>query len=287
MSIDKFGRHRLKRLRGPKGPKGDGFDLTPEGDYDVQSKRLRHVHIPMENSDAVNMLYMNQLCLASNSPSAPYDAKGKVISRVNSPKEADDVVTLRYFQEMTPRRFKDSFGFHNSRLKNIGKPIDEKDAVHISYLNEHCLQYGLTNAVNPHIDARRRLIRNVNEPEIGADAATKRYVDTKTPGGNQYEWEMRGRRLTNCGHPVESNDAVTLGLFKSGCPKVDALESCWKFSNYRLTDVAEPHDLDDAVTKRYLKSALIQFGESLVKTAGVEVKDSFKTDLEQTFSNWP
>lgn len=152
MTIEKFGRHDSKRSRGPKGPKGDGFNLTPEGDYDVKSKRLRYVQNPVENSDAVNLQYLHQVCLTSSSTStSSFDACGKGISKVSDPREEEDVVNLRYFQDKTPKKEEgmDSYSFHNYTLKDIAKPTDVGDAVNLAHLSKHCMQYGTTNSINP------------------------------------------------------------------------------------------------------------------------------------------
>lgn len=292
MTIDKFGRHDSKRFRGVQGPKGEGFNLTPEGDYDVKSKRLRHVHIPVEGSDAVNLQYLHQTCLTSSGVNDAFDAGGKGISRVDGPKDADDVVTLRYFQDKTPRKEegKDSYSFRNCTLKDVAMPVDEGDAVNLGHIRDRCLQYGVTNSMRPHIDARKNVIKNLSEPIDGHDASTKEYVDTKAPGGNHYLWDLRYRRLTNCSQPIDGNDAVTLDYFNNWCPKVDATESVWKFLSYRLSDVGEPLNLDDVVTKRYMKSALMSFGESLLEAMGTNtpVSDirSFKIALDQSLSKW-
>lgn len=115
-------------------------------------------------------------------------------------------------------------------------------------------------------------------------------MDSKTPGWNLHLWHIRHRRVANCSRPVYGNDAVTLDFFNNLCPKMKAQEGLWSFVNYRLTDVAEPHNMDDAVTKRYLKSALLQFAQSLVKTIGTNdpLRDtaSFKNALENTLSSW-
>src|SRR5436190_15032634 len=56
MSVDKFGRHsQNKRAHSLRGPKGEGYNLTPEGDYDLKQKRIRYLEDPKEETDAVNL----------------------------------------------------------------------------------------------------------------------------------------------------------------------------------------------------------------------------------------
>lgn len=55
MSVDAFG--RVLKIGGgaERGPPGIGYQLTSEGNFDVENKRLCHVADPTEPSDAVNL----------------------------------------------------------------------------------------------------------------------------------------------------------------------------------------------------------------------------------------
>ena len=44
-----------------RGPPGEGFRLTPEGDYDITNKGLCHVAPPMDVHDAINLDYVEDL----------------------------------------------------------------------------------------------------------------------------------------------------------------------------------------------------------------------------------
>ena len=72
MSVDKFGRFidDLKHKRGLKGPPGEGFKLTPTGDYDIDNKLLCNVASPVNYDDAVNLRTLKTTvdpCLKLNS----------------------------------------------------------------------------------------------------------------------------------------------------------------------------------------------------------------------------
>lgn len=57
MSIDVFG-HPLTRpaaTRGPRGPSGTGFNLTTDGNYNIEGKRLCNVENAEELNDVVNL----------------------------------------------------------------------------------------------------------------------------------------------------------------------------------------------------------------------------------------
>lgn len=53
MSIDVFGRH-LGSNKIVKGPPGIGFNLTKQGDFDLENKKLCNIANPVDDKDAVN-----------------------------------------------------------------------------------------------------------------------------------------------------------------------------------------------------------------------------------------
>lgn len=61
MSVDKFGRHsKVNRTSSAvKGPKGDGYSFTEDGNYDIESKRLCNVGNAVQLQDAVNSQMLN------------------------------------------------------------------------------------------------------------------------------------------------------------------------------------------------------------------------------------
>ena len=62
MPIDVFGRpleNKKKELN--RGPLGAGYKFTPDGDYDVDYKRLCNLASPAQPSDAVNLFTLTQV----------------------------------------------------------------------------------------------------------------------------------------------------------------------------------------------------------------------------------
>lgn len=56
-SVDKFGRHSntIHHVQAHRGPKGQGFNMTADGDYDMQSKRICNLKDAESPTDAVNL----------------------------------------------------------------------------------------------------------------------------------------------------------------------------------------------------------------------------------------
>lgn len=142
MSVDKFGRHSTNRFsnrnRGLQGPPGRGFELTVNGNYDIQNKRLCNVRNPSSDTDAVNLKTLKEGCLYSDGKIS-YNGKGKVISNIASPLLDHDVVTKKYLEQNSiPRRISgDRLSFENKKLQNIGNPELDSDAVSLGYLKKH------------------------------------------------------------------------------------------------------------------------------------------------------
>ena len=115
MSVDKFGRYsssgNTQTIQGQKGPKGDGFNLTDDGDYDIQLKRICNVGMPTENGDAVNLstlnLYVGNSLLVNEKKE--YDAKGYRIVNLDTPISDGDAVNKLYFTSNSPVRLRDSY----------------------------------------------------------------------------------------------------------------------------------------------------------------------------------
>lgn len=63
MPIDKFGRSQLtisgKKAKLLRGPKGDGFLLNENSDFDIQNKKLTNVNSPNAPKDVVNLEFLS------------------------------------------------------------------------------------------------------------------------------------------------------------------------------------------------------------------------------------
>lgn len=61
-TIDKFGRRRGGDGRTViRGPPGVGFKLTPDKQFDIQYKRLKNIGDPIDQTDGVTRMYVDEL----------------------------------------------------------------------------------------------------------------------------------------------------------------------------------------------------------------------------------
>lgn len=122
MSVDKFGRHLIVG-QSQRGPKGEGFEHTSDGDFNIQNKRLCNVANAVDSKDCVNLETLNlsltntsntinetlkardeslklvlENCLKKNDHKV-FDAKSSIISNLSKPKHYYDAVNYMYFAE--------------------------------------------------------------------------------------------------------------------------------------------------------------------------------------------
>lgn len=128
MSIDKFGRYnRHMRINVVRGPTGEGFRLTDEGDYDIDNKRLCNVGNAVSEEDAVSFKILKENCLYQTDNQ--YDVALKNIINLADPKLLTDAATKSYVDTKIPTVSNGICNFEGYRLNNIGYPSVPTDAV--------------------------------------------------------------------------------------------------------------------------------------------------------------
>lgn len=139
----------------------------------------------------------------------------------------------------------------SKRLRMVGQPKDENDAVTLSYVKDNCLQLIDASRNNKYYDASRQVIRNLKEPVENTDAVNKSYIDSRTPQLVKEGWNFDKKRLINVSQPISSNDAVNKEYVEQRMPTRG--QDNWNFSNMRLSNVAEPVSDNDSVNVSFLK----------------------------------
>jgi hypothetical protein len=166
---------RNKDIKLEKGEPGIGFKLTHDNNYDMDNKRLVNVGWPEEVKDGVNKEYLTnfhrknedidmnnkaiknlswpndindavpkkylyQYGLLLDNKINSFNAKDKKIVNVLDPENLQDVATKNYvdsldsaIQDSLIKRITDA---NKNRIKNVGDPVDDGDAVNKKYFNQ-------------------------------------------------------------------------------------------------------------------------------------------------------
>lgn len=291
MSIDRFGRQFFSvnsgagggRVTGgaglgARGPPGEGFKLTTQGDYDINNKLLTNVGNPSSDLDAVNYTTLKghvEPCLRLNSRKTKYNAQNMTIGSVAQPVDETDVVTLSYVKKKCVM-FDDENGgdvvnMKEKRIRNVHYPETLADVATKGYVDSFTL--GVEETMNYNFNAKSRLIKNLGEPKGASDAATKKYVDTNTllmdPVGYR-NFNAKRKVIKDLGNPSLPNDAVTkhyvdsktLGLAKDSLTDYDA-------NNRGIINVREPVQAGDAVNLGYLNKKCLQLEYDTIRKTPV------------------
>lgn len=220
MAVDKFGRKLTGSGGGDgsKGPPGEGFKLTSDGNYDISNKLLTNVGIAFNNRDAVNLETLRSY-VAPNlklNRKRKYDAQEKGICNVASPTDSSDVVTL-------------------------------------GYVKDNCF-----TCDGDVIDIKGRKLINVHQPNSDADVATKSYVDSftlKLDSDTNFDFNAKSRQIRNLGEPFRTHDAVNLQYLRNNAMVSKYVEkfgsNVWNAKNMIISDVADPVQLNDAVNVHF------------------------------------
>lgn len=176
MSVDKFGRHEesllFKSITGVKGPPGEGFHLTNDGDYDLKNKRLSNIGDPRLLEDAVNAKYLRKNCLIK-SGNGNFDSGRKLIRNVGAPVLPNDAVNLAYVRDQTLAKSMDgNFDANDKVISNLKSPVVETDAATMQYVQSVIP----SKTAEGDFDLKNKLIRNIGYPELINDAANIQFV---------------------------------------------------------------------------------------------------------------
>ena len=249
-------------LQGAAGPQGIGFKLTPNGNYDIQNKKLVNVK---QGADPNDVVTKSQIQLLDNAPGDVRANKAVIYSNSGS------VHTNSIYLQDTP----DGAGSSNDvRL------LTE----HQSYENIHLNIPDLKNfdghggrakseimvtSTEQHITGRKTFFDiSVLKPDNNDQAANKKYVDDEikkipSPDLSTYlkkdgtvemtgNLDMGNQQITNLGANIQNTyDVVNLGFCDTKyLQKVS--NSDLDMDNHKIKDMAQPIDDNDAVNKHYV-----------------------------------
>ena len=128
-----------KAQKGDPGLPGIGFNLTDDGNFDLDGKRLTDVADPVDNGDAVTKGYVDtknsrqNIAINSKAEKAYVDSENSTQDiTINSKADKNKVLLLDGSQSMNANLKMD-----NQKITNIANATDNDDAVNFSQLKSH------------------------------------------------------------------------------------------------------------------------------------------------------
>lgn len=152
MSVDKFGRHSKSGGGGSgksiAGPRGIGFKLTADSDYDISSKRLVNLGKAVDDGDAVNKKTLDETL------------------------HSKEEIIKKYVDGVVPTSTKSYWGFGNRRLVSVAGPKDKQDAVNVEFLKRMAICFN-----GKIFDASNVRVSNVGAPKEDTDAVNLQHLN--------------------------------------------------------------------------------------------------------------
>ena len=177
--------------RGEPGLPGIGFNLTDDGNSDLDSRRLTDVADPVDDQDAATKKYVD-------------DENARQDIAINSKAEGDRVLLLDGSKSMTG-----NLQMGSKRITNLADPSENTDAVHKKYLNGGTMKGGFIMSGNR--------IYSLPLPTGSQQPATKEYTEKyclRKTGNETTDYNAGSKKIVNLSPPTDDNDAAN----KKICP---------------------------------------------------------------------
>lgn len=291
MSVDKFGRHSTSsKLKLIRGPPGEGFHLTNDGNYNIQNKRLCNVAEPKLTSDAVNRSHLDKRLTINSANSLSFN--GFRLSEAGQPTDKNDVVTVQYMKDNVLALNSDGFDVNNHFIRNLKFPEQQSDAANKNYVDKK-----LPSLRREGCDFQDTRLINIKDPVDNKDAVNKqamiktvkqykqdleRYCDGKIYYSKSKQGlDFKKMKLTNIGRAANATDAVSKEfLLRELELNKNELENNWSkkfnfiktqngvdFQNEKLHNIGRPDQENDAVNVKYLLDMLNMVDEKVTNMA--------------------
>ena len=227
MTIDKFGRSRQKHNGdASKGPKGEGFNLTPDGDYDMQSKRLCNLKRPLADDDAVSKRFMKENTVFLNDKGY-FDANNSILQHLASPLNADDAVTKSYVDYKTIPFTSEHYFMGNKMLRGVRDGIEGSDAVNLSMLKSQT-EPSLKLVDSNYYNCQSKQLKYCGEPTALDDAVNINYIV---------------RVLSQVLYNVYTDLGSPLHMEKDAWIKKHVVKKYFLGRRFRKKDIGRPEDI--------------------------------------------
>lgn len=189
MSVDKFGRHK-KTQDALRGPPGQGFPLSTDGQYDAEHRRVVNISDPLGDNDAM----IKKNCIHLTSDKKAFECHNKRIARVHAPTHYADAANVDWVLDNCLSIVNGkTINAHQLRIENVKDPAKDNDASNKKYVDENINKqhkdvkaelstYIKDNSIILEKDVyntRNRRVVNLSDPKDPADCCTKKYVDSE------------------------------------------------------------------------------------------------------------
>ena len=144
MSVDKFGRH-VGGGQCSRGLKGGGFDLTNNGNFNINNKRLCNVANAEDVLDSVNLQTLQE-SIACSQASFTETLKHSF----DSYRQSSDTIVEHLKINSLLKNDKNGFDANHAIISNLSKPKHWYDAVHYKFFIETLadLSYAIYSQLN-------------------------------------------------------------------------------------------------------------------------------------------
>src|SRR5436190_10230351 len=240
MSVDKFGRHQDSVRKVVRGPPGEGFFVTSDGNYDLKNKRLQNIADPTAPQDAVSVRYLvSRSLVTSRAAQLNFDANANLIRNLGTPNLPGDAVNLDYVNNHALTKTSGGdFDAGGKVIRNVQDPKAMSDSVTLQYLENAVI----AKTPEGNYNLNNKLIRNVSDPVLPNDVATKGYIEKVLPVQSDDHWGFGGKRLSNVNDPLYDGEAVNLRTLQRETKSVvmfDKTKNTFKHENQEIKIVTE------------------------------------------------
>lgn len=136
MTIDKFGRSSKSFQRDVKGPKGDGFNITVDGHYDMKEKRLTNLGEAVESQDAVTKTYVDSKLIPLDND--VFNLGNKRMRNLDDAIQDRDAVNLQTLKRVCLTHEDSGFDAGEKQINNLSNPTKPRDAATKKFVEKTC-----------------------------------------------------------------------------------------------------------------------------------------------------
>ena len=224
--------------KGLQGAPGVGFNLTSDGNYDMNGKKLTNVGEPTDYKDAASKKYVDTHSGGGKTSLITVDSNIDMksqysITKLKTPTDNDDAANKKYVDDSKidgsvflkldgTRPMSGNLNMNNKLIYNIPNPTGSKQPIPLAYGDLAYLHVNGSNMMTNHMNMNNKKITNLQTPTNNTDAATKKYVDDKSTNppdlspfikkdgslpmtGNL---NLNGNKIVNLEDPASDSDAA-------------------------------------------------------------------------------